>query len=32
MTVEGLYKQGILHKDQYKQAEAALKYLWSTLP
>lgn len=32
MNVEGLYKQSKLTKDQKKQAEVALKYLWSTLP
>lgn len=32
MTVEGLYKQGKLTKDQTDQAKLALNYLWKTLP
>lgn len=32
MTVQGLYKQGKITKDQTQQAKAALTYLWKTLP
>lgn len=32
MTVQGLYKQGKITKDQTQQAQAALNYLWNTLP
>lgn len=32
MTVQGLYKQGKITKDQTQQAQAALTYLWKTLP
>lgn len=32
MTIEGLYKQGKLTKDQTDQAKLALNYLWKTLP
>lgn len=32
MTVQGLYKQGKITKDQTQQAKAALTYLWNTLP
>lgn len=32
MTVEGLYKQGVLTEDKSKQIDLALQYLWNTLP
>lgn len=32
MTIQGLYKQGKITKDQTQQAQAALSYLWKTLP
>lgn len=32
MTIEGLYHQGIITKDQSEQAKLALTYLWNTLP
>lgn len=32
MTVEGLYHQGVITKDQSEQAKLALTYLWNTLP
>lgn len=32
MTVDGLYKQGMLSKDQKEQITAAMNYLWKVMP
>lgn len=32
MTVDGLYKARVIEKDQKEQADAALKYIYDTLP
>lgn len=32
MTVDGLYKQGYINEEQKTQTQAALQYLWRTLP
>lgn len=32
MSLDGIYKQNILTKDQMDQAKLALNYLWNTLP